>query len=1069
MKFRTLKIWISLLLSILLFIQVLSPVTTFAREWWIKEVTYTAYGREPITHTGSHTRIFLPEVKATLRDGIEMAVNYSVSKGEEVLASGAYEQGVYYDLDGAGEYVFTYQGVDASNTYSFTVTADDNLPSIILDKEVATSGYTDKPFNIPKATIISNSVEKEAQVTLTMANGNQYHASDRIVPEDGKMTVTYWAEHESGLLEFSYEAEIMNPEIGFYDENGNFYPAGTKAYEHEDLSGSVLNGVGLKYTFSEIINLTDMTIDIPLITINNAAQTGSSLPKIKIVDIYDSQNYLEINMKQNVDASVVVYSVSKAPNQSLIGLRGGKVSSLGSNTTFPYGSGTTKKHPATYYWNDAEKALYVGYYSNKSVFNDFDADFQTYPWSGFTTGEVYIVIERQRATDFVCVQNIAGRSLETVSRDTYAPTLCVDAPTEIPYAVVGKVYQIFSASAMDPYDASVPVSIEVYKGADATSGIALDCANGSFVPYEAGYYTIVYSAKDVFNNKAVKKVNILAIEEKDAPAIDATIAGIPETIFVGEKLNIPQPQNISGGSGVVSTKIIAHLSDGSKEEITEDHYIFTTEGKHTVAYVLTDYIGTEQIYSFDINCEQSSNPILYSTVMPEYLCAGKKFTLPTAQYYDTGDITITVEAFLDGNELDIVDNTVVLNTENTQSELVLTYHAENSTGSASESYKIAVLKGDVADRTTFFNCVKGDMTTQQKDESMYVVATESESAVRFINSVLASKFGISFMVDPAHNDADRISIKVSDAMDASISLQLDMMKKADGDATSKTDFYINGEKISEMAGNFYGGSDALRVVYNEKTLSFADAIGTSLGKPSKTLSGQPFSGFPSGQVNIEISVGTVGEKGIGFDILQINNQNFFEGDLFFDSYAELNLLGSLSLQSEIGSQISIPAAIAGDVLSPNAEVTVTVKRDNEIVVPKQSAAEPFEFTLDSYGKYQVTYQYSDGGMSRSANYSINTMEYTPPTAKLPSGLPSTAKLNQKISLSMPEVSDDYTQNVNISVLVMEPNGNLLLINKEEMAFGVRYTGTYTVIYQVYDECYNYQTLTHAIQVTDEQH
>lgn len=252
----------------------------------------------------------------------------------------------------------------------------------------------------------------------------------------------------------------------------------------------------------------------------------------------------------------------------------------------------------------------------------------------------------------------------------------------------------------------------------------------------------------------------------------------------------------------------------------------------------------------------------------------------------------------------------------------------------------------------------------------------------------------------------------------------------------------------------------------KKTLSFTDAVGTSLGVIYKDLNGKQFTGFPSGQVNVDISVGTVEEGGISFDLLQINNQNFFEGDMFFDSYAELNLLGSLALQTQIGSQITIPAAVVGDVLSPNAEVSVMVKKGTETVVPKQSAAEPFNFTFDTYGKYQVTYQYTDGGMSRSANYTVNTMEYTPPTAQLPKNLPSAAKLNQKIVLTMPEVSDDYTQDVKVSVLVMEPNGNLMLIDKEQMAFSVRYTGTYTVIYQVYDECYNYQTLTHTVEVTD---
>lgn len=823
MKSRLIKACVCAFLSLLMLVQVLYPLTASARDWWIKEVTYTLYGREPVTNTGSQSRIFLPEIKATLRDGIEMEVNYSVSKNQEVLASGAYEPGVYFDLAGAGEYVFTYQGVDASNTYSFIINADDNLPSIILDQEIAISGYTDTPFSVPDAIIIHNAVEQQAQVTITMANGNQYIASNRIVPEDGKMTLNYWADFDGESIEFSYEADIMNPEVGFYDEFGMFYPAGTKAYEYEELWGSVLNGNGLQYTFSEVIDLSKMTTDIPLITVNNAANTGVVLPKIKIVDIYDSQNCIEINTRRNLDAPQAVYSVAKAPSQSWISIRGGKAYSdfrFGTNTTFPHSYSTAKSWPATYYWNNEEKSIYASWFGEQYIVNDFDGDFQTSPWEGFTTGEVYIVVERQSATDFMCVQNVAGRSLETVSQDTNPPALIVDAPDEIPYAVVGQAYNLFTASATDLFDSVVPVNISVYKGADATSGIALDCADGKFVPYEAGYYTVVYSAKDAFNNETLKKINILTLDADDAQPIQSDLAGIPENAFVGEKLNIPQPQNISGGSGVVSVKVFADHADGSQQEIMGDQYIFTFEGKHTIRYVLTDYIGTEKTYSFPINCTMSQKPILYSMTMPEYLCAGKTFTLPAAQYYDSGNITITVEATLDGKKLDVIDNTVALNTENVQSELVLTYCAENGTGSTSETYRITVLKGDIADRTTYFRTLEGDMAVQQKAESLQFTATQSGSSIRFINSVLASRFGLSLMVDPEHNQADSIRIKLSDAMDSSICLQLDMVKKPGGDAASKTDLYVNGNKIAEMAGNFYGGSDALKVTYNEKNPFF---------------------------------------------------------------------------------------------------------------------------------------------------------------------------------------------------------------------------------------------------------
>lgn len=683
MKTLRTKLITCIVLSFLVFTLVFAPLSATAASWWIKEVTYTLQGRTVEQVTGTQSRIYLPEVKATLRDGIEMSVNYQISKDGEVLICGTYEKGVYYDLSGEGTYVFTYKGIDASNEYSFSVVADAMYPSIILEQDIAVVGYTDEPFIVPDGKIIYNSTEVSAQVTLTMENGNQYVIADKIVPEAGKMTVTYSADFEGKTISFSYDADILNPTIGFYDETGAFYSSGQKAYEHKELSGSVLNGLSTKYTFSEIIDLSEATTEHPIVVLNNAATTQDVrvLPKVKIVDVYDSQNYIEIVGRWNANNATVVYSVAKAPKQAWVGFLNDELytqSIFGTLTNFPTSFNASKEYPAAYYYNAEEKAVYASYHGSLLLISDLDADYQTFPWDGFTTGEVYIVVERSAADDYVCVESVAGFDLSSSQRDYVSPAIRVDMGiyTEAPYAVVGEKYPVFNATAVDFFDSKVPVTCSIYKGCDATSGVKLNLTDGCFVPYEAGNYTVAYYAEDSFGNQAVKKVNVLAINAETAPPITAQITAIPERTFVGEKIELPPPENISGGSGSVGYQVMAEYADGTKEELSEDYIIFKQEGVHTVKYILTDYLGQSRTYAFDIDCSRSESPILYRLVMPNYLRSGKLFTLPEAEFYEADTVEVYVEAFLDGQEIEIVDNAVTPVTEKEKSELIVTYYAK---------------------------------------------------------------------------------------------------------------------------------------------------------------------------------------------------------------------------------------------------------------------------------------------------------------------------------------------------------------------------------------------------------
>lgn len=1063
---------VTILLAILLLVSIVLPITSMAYDWWIMESVYTITSREPVTEAGSKARVFLPDLSVKTIDGIEMDAVYSVSKDGEDFASGDYVPGTYIELDGAGEYLFTVQGVDAKNAYTFTVTATEDAPSLIAEGIVPLYVGLSEPFVTPAAVIEKNGEQKQAEISLKMANGDEYQYDGNSIPEAGFMTVVYSADFDSETVEYAYEVTVTDDTLGFYDENGVFYPAGQTPREDLDIHGAVLNGeTGKTYTFSKIIDLSQATKNDPLIVLSNGSDTCVNIvPKIKIVDAHNPQNYIEIYGRASADNADMVYSIAGAPGQAQIGHLGGGFyyngPYFGTETTFPRSCAVGDSFPATYYYDAAEKALYANWYGSINLVADFDADYQFKKWDGFSTGEVKIVIERIREDDFFCVEAIAGQSLAEGAGNYAAPSLAVaaDAFDTVPYGVVGREYPVFKATAVDMLEYELPIDVHVFKGYNMSSGVETDIENDAFVPFDAGFYTIFYSAMDSFGNKTVRKIIVPVFDADEIPGVTAEIEGIPESAFVGDKVMLPEPKNIQGGSGELSCAINLIAPDGTVTPADGDYIIIPAAGKNTVQYVFTDFIGMEHTLDYEINCTKTDAPILYTLPMPDTLPNGKTLILPEAEFAADDSVSVEVSATIDGKKIDVTDNTVTPVTKNEQAELVITYTAKNGAGkTAAKDYSITLLGSDLSDRLTFFLPVSGTVEKEQRESSIHFTTMDSDAAVRFTGSVLADKLSVLLSVDGEMNDSDRLTVTAYDAMDSSISVRFDIVKMPDGNEASGSQVFINGTQVNDMIGNFYGGVENLGLTYKKNSMSVVDSAGNSLGTVKTLENGKPFEGFPCGEVNLVFSVGTVGEGGFGFDIVQINNQTFADPNMFFDNYPEIIINGTLQLQAELGDTITVPTARGADVLSPNTTLTIDVRKGTDMILQGQSADTPFEVTLDQYGTYFVVYNYSDGMVERSVTYPVQIIEHTAPTVEEPK-LPETAKQGEKVSLPLLTATDDYSAQVTVSMLIQEPNGCMKNIDPEDPSFTATQIGTYTVFYYIYDECYNYQMLTYQIIV-----
>lgn len=1065
---RLIKITASALLIVAMLCSFAVPCTVFAKEWWIMEATYTLLGREPMQSAGPQSRIFLPEmIAATADDGIDMEMTYEVTKDGDVFASGDYTVGTYVDLAGAGSYVFSIKGVDALNSYDFTVEATDENPSLIYDAVLPLSVNQDDIFVVPDAQIAFKGTIQEARVRLLMASGSVYQYEEKALAESGLMQVEYSAEIDGILHKFTFDVDVFTSKIGFTDENGNFYEAGTKPYEKYEMSGVLLDDALTRtYTFSKVLDLSEMNTDVPLVVLSNGGE-GDVVPHIRLVDIYNPTNYIEIYGRYSLGTNEAVYSVANAPRQSQVGHMDGQLytgSSWGTLTVFPFRSFANKDLPGKYYYDANEKAVYSDWFGTKQLISDFDADYQLNAWSGFTTGEVYLQILRRNDKDYVCVESVCGISLTDYAVDTLAPSLTVDVDeSNIPYAIVKRKYPLFNVSAVDVMDGKLEVETHIYKGSDANSGVELSITDGCFVPYGPGYYTVVYSATDCSGNTTEKRINIKAVSETDVAAITATIEGIPTDAFVGEKLQLPKAENVVGGSGEVSYSVRMRAADGTVTEIQDSYVILPAEGTNTIEYIFKDYIGKESVLSFPITCTVSDSPILYELAMPQYLQSGTEFTLPAAEYAEDPTVEVSVSATMDGVDVPVQDNVITPVTNQTKAELVVTYQAKSATGTTTKSYTILVFSGDIADRTTYFYTESGTLEKIQESNAIRFNTSESNSGFRFISSVLAEKMNLVMSVDPQKNDSDRITVTLTDAFYPEISVQIDIVKKPDGDDMSKSVVFINGVQANDMVGNFYGGVASLSISYQKNAQALIDAEGNTLGKITNNLAGNAFSGFPSNLIYISVKAGNVGSKGFSWNVVQINNQVFTDDNLFFDNYPEIAVAGNLTLQTELGSEIVIPAAYSADVLSPKVALSLTVRKGANPIVENQPVNQEYSIKLEEYGKYSIVYEYAVDDLSRSVAYPVQIVENTIPQIQMPS-LPSKAALNSTVKLEKPAATDDYSMINTVTILVQKPNYTMVRIDAEQMSFVADRVGNYTIFYYVYDECHNYQVIRHTITV-----
>lgn len=1050
---------------------------------------------------GSWLRIYaataVSEIFADGRSEIAEAALYRDGElYKETSFSAEEDTDVLLEDEGGYELVYSVKGYkDLKYTVAFTVTA--SAPVYALSEPLPQKVAVGTEFAVPALTASFGGESKRGTATLYTPGGKvQPLANNKaVITEVGEYKLTYYVRFDTTYTYTVYFEAAHSSEGAFTGDgmsvqavrgdSGSLYPQ--KAY------GTVLTFTAEdKFAeYTKPIDLSKNTKEDPLISVMVLPSSKGHLDfwqyTVRLTDATDPKNYVNITAFKGSWGNEFSYIKAGGADQMLSGWEKGAVLSA-YNTGCPVnysftGESLTGTEYLNLYYDYAENAVYVdnikreGYaYGNQVIDLDSLQCFsENALFKGFGTGEVYLSISVQYLqgdSAKLLVSEVNGVSMESEwIDDAAAPKISVDFlgydENALPQGEVGVAYPIFPADAFDAVDGRLDAGVKVYKNYQTASQKEYKAENGAFVPGESGVYTIVYSAADRSGNAAEYAVRLDVAEKLEA--FGYRFDGELKTeYFVGERFVLPNGAPF-GGSGEINAAV--SLKDPLGEEVDAADFAFDREGSYTLEISLSDFLGRTGKITYEIDVKTSDSPVVYDVNLYGVMLEGYEYVLPDFYAVDyssgkeeTPEKRIEIEY---GGKTETLgaDRKFVPRVKNGGDKITVRYVAENAAGkTTSVPYEVAVLKpvgedGGI-DMSAYFY-TKGIARVNKTADYVEYVAESEGAELIFANPLVANNLQLDFYVPSAYNKFSAFVFTLTDSEDPSVSVSATVAKNASGGSSSLFDC---GNGSSEIYGNFFDKTTyGFSVSYNNNSLYFTDNNANKpMDKAAFTDGGAAFTGFPSQKVYLSIRlVGVEGESALR--VVQIGNQYF--SDMTADRVApQFQLTDFIVNTADIGVPYTAPAAVVADVLAPNAEITLTIKKGSRVVY-EGAIDEPYVFTPDEYGTYNFVYEASAGGRSRSTTYLVTIKDRIDPELSLNGDVPAEGETGKAVKLPQAAAADNNSENMRVWVFVTEPDGRMYALAENVYEFTPDGAGTYLVSYYVEDDYGNYAYIKREIKVS----
>lgn len=927
------------------------------------------------------------------------------------------------------------------------------------------------------------------EYSLLYPDGLLKDGRSHVLDEAGKYTVKYAATVSGSVVTAENTFTVKQSMVGFQTKSSRaYYGVHEYAPNTRGLVVEIANGDSLR--FNQIVDVSKMTEDDTLfkffVTPNTIGQEDVSTIVVRMTDIYDESNYVDIQMR-NLSAVYgdwadrqTYYAVKAGENPAVAGpsvnMWDGWPTYQSTTGVDPYGLTIGSNVPwqvtfdyenrdiwcPVYCLNDGHGGLpdWSGY-----PLADLDnPDYFDTPWQGFTTGEVYISfygMSYQAPTMNLLITEVAGIDLtKTVFSDETAPVIQVDLGDNdsVPEGLLYKGYKIFDATAVDSYDGVRKINTNVYYNYGTRGQVSVYAKDGYFYSQTAGIYTIEYTATDTFGNKGVATIEVQIKDE--TAGLNFVINEQASSALAGEVVRVVESVDVSNTRGKYSVTATARL-DGDEYVLSDLSFRPMKSGTYTVCLTVTDYVETVS-KTFTITVNDNDTPVfIENAVLPKYLFAGDKYVIPDLTAYDFSDGTakqIVSEIYVsqDGGETSPLNEVLEVTAKK---NVVITYKANGARGNSESSYTVpvvAVTTEDVYDIARNFKVLSGNVTINIGNSALGFETTEN-SKVGFINAVQAELFSTSFRLsnDTSKKNFEKVNIYLTDSLDEDISIKITYYMKG-GNAY----FSINdGSSVKISVSSTVIGTDVLSLYYTAETNQVYPSL-SQKKSVTHTINGDVFQGFPSNKVYVDYEfAGVTGNS--EFFVQSINNQSmcYWDGDFLEPQIFADRANGDMAKDSSV----TIYGGRAYDVLSNYVTLILTVKDPSGKVVTSvdgivlNSGCNPnrdYVIKASSFGEYKVEFVATDlNGSRKTLRYVFNVVDTVAPVVEVDMS-DVRVSLNKTVTVRNCNISDDVTakENLVLYVFVMSPSAQIQTV--KDNRFEAKEQGTYVVYYYCYDEIGN---------------
>ena len=913
-------------------------------------------------------------------------------------------------------------------------------------------------FTVPEIRYTSGGSSVVAEHKLILPDGSETSASVVELNKTGVYTLVYVAQTSDGKTEKKYSFRVD-------------YPLAVTGSDLSSVSYEEYNGIkGLKcrvlcgdtVTFSQPIDISrlvksDILFKFFLLP-SKAGTADFSAMEIVLTDFYDESNYVRIvNTPYRTDPTLHSYTKAGCAGQPLAGwdtsAQGGPKAQInniyGAVTGFSWiPAGNFELNSLSYSMDLKEKQVYA---NNLFVIDLDESAYYNKLWEGFSGNLVKLSVKPQEgATAEFFVTDVFGTDLSSGSlNDTEAPSLRVDTlgyGENVPDAVVGKPYKLFSAEAIDLFEGAVRTETRVYRNYYSSSKIKISTKNGTFTPDRAGNYYIEYTAKDSFGNTAAQVIAVESKMPEDVRAISIDVAGGDRTVPAGTRARLA---SFSASGGVGDIQITVYVADDKgTEKIAEgDSFVSWSSGVYTVKATGIDYVGNVAETSYTVNVNLNETPIFDGdVVVPEFMIVGNSYRLPAlyADDYGAKDAArVKATVSVSGGAAQVSDDIFIPNEADAGQEISVVYTAKGANGQNVKEYKttvVSVMTDGTMDMAKYFVY---ENASGSAGKSALTVNVKDGSRMRFVNPVLWQDF--SFKFKPDKRDG-RVEIVLTGYENKNEVLKFAFVKKDTRITVVLNDMYSYSTKYT-------AGKSSIDLTYEYLQQAFSSG-----GQTINVLAfadGKSFGGFSGEKVMLDISVSETTGKGT-LDITSLNRQSFSADDGDYVA-PQILLLGEYGGTQVIGCESKVVRAVASDVLSGGVTFTLSVRGPSGFVTSSNGVrlydAEyaEYSFICDEYGTYEVIFSARDGAENLSTvSYVVNIVNRTPPTISLSGMFPSSVTAGKAFAVPKANVTDDVTATENIvtAMLLRGPDGTYISVRADTLVLAKK--GGYTFTYMAMD-------------------